>query len=290
MSSQRISRQQLDHIREQLNDRDEALLHALDRHRLLTTRQLASFCFADKQTDTAALRATNRALAKLQSLHLIVALERRIGGVRAGSGSYVWAVAVVGGRLLQLLDAGTDTVRRRRSFEPSAAFLEHTLAVAEVHLRLRAAERRDLIRLSDVQFEPACWRPYLGSGGGLVRLKPDLAAVTETASFEDHWFFEIDLATEPPSRIIQKCLQYQEYQRTGTEQRRLGLFPAVIWIVPTITRRDTLTRRLETELNITDGLFTIITLDQLDDLLTGGPQSVNTQQPQQGGQKGGQTP
>ena len=71
-----------------------------------------------------------------------------------------------------------------------------------------------------------------------MRLKPDLAVVTATAKFEDHWFFEVDLASEPPSRIIRTCLNYQEYRRSGVEQRRLGLFPAVVWIVPTGRRKQ----------------------------------------------------
>ena len=89
--------------------------------------------------------------------------------------------------------------------------------------------------------------------------------------FEDHWFIEVDLATEPPSRIVRACLNYQEYRRSGVEQRRLGLFPAVVWIVPTAQRKLTIQSRLKQHEMISPGLFTIITLDELEGLVQRGP-------------------
>lgn len=242
-------------------------------HRFLTTRQICRLHFADKDTETGALRSANRTLDKLRDLRLLVSLERRIGGVRAGSGAFVWSLAHVGARLLQRTDDVDGQPRRRREFEPSSTFLEHTLAVAEVSLRLTEAARRGAITLLGIQHEPDCWRAYNGAGGGVVRLKPDLAIVTATDQFEDHWFIEVDLASEPPSRIIRTCLNYEEYRRSGVEQRQLGLFPAVVWIVPTVRRQLTLQSRLRQHEMISPGLFTIITLDELEGLLQRGPDS-----------------
>lgn len=287
MTVQRISQKQLRQLAEKLSDRDLEILHQIDDHHFLSTRQIAAFCFTDKTTETAALRATNRTLAKLSGLRLLVPLTRRIGGARAGSGSYVWTLRGPGARLRATQQRGDHATSRRREVEPSRAFLEHTLAVAEVHLRLRDLTWCTPTRLLSVQLEPACWRPYLAVGGGPIRLKPDLAIITETGDYEDHWFVEIDMNTEPPSRLIRKCQQYQDYQYTGIEQRRAGIFPAVLWIVPDLTRRDTLRNRLATDASITPGLFTIITLDALADLITSGPESVNTQDLNPGGSKGG---
>lgn len=267
----RTSRGELEGMAKALGDRDLRILKTLNQHRFLTTRQITTFEFADKPTEIAALRAANRTLAKLSGTRLVAPLERRIGGVRGGSGAFVWSIGTVGARLLQLADAQTESSRRQREIEPSTTFLAHTLAVAEVHLRLRAATRRDNLALRAVQLEPDCWRAYTGTAGGTLRLKPDLAVITESASFEDHWFIEVDMATEPPSRVIRKCEQYQEYLRTGTEQRRLGLFPAVVWIVPSTLRRDTVRQRLSSEPSISTGLFTVITLDELADLISNGP-------------------
>jgi hypothetical protein len=110
----------------------------------------------------------------------------------------------------------------------------------------------------------------VGSGGGTLRVKPDLSLVTATEEFEDYWFLEIDLATEPPSRIIRTCLAYEAYRRSGEEQKRLGLFPAVVWIVPTVKRKGAIESRLVEARDIDSGLFTVITLDELEPLLRRG--------------------
>ena len=270
MSGQRISPRKLEGIRESLADRDMQILASVFAHRLLTTHQICRFHFADKPTETAALRSANRALDKLRGLRLLTALDRRIGGVRAGSGAHVWSLGHIGARLLQRADDVSGLPRRQRKFEPSITFLEHTLAVAEVSLRLTEAARRGDAALLDVQHEPVCWRVYVGSGGGIMRLKPDLAVLTATDEFEDHWFFEVDLATEPPSRVIRSCLNYQEYRRSGVEQRRLDLFPAVVWIVPTARRKETIGAHLQKHENIDQRLFTVITLDELEALIHSG--------------------
>ena len=285
MKHQRISRRQLERISDQLTQRDQAVLVAIDEHRFLTTRQIARFCFDDKPNEIAALRSTNRALAKLTSLALIASLERRIGGVRAGSGSFVWHLTEPGTKFLTVSAQGQESTKRQRSIEPSRTFLEHTLAIAEVHLQLIDHGRDNNLELRHVQLEPECWRSYLNPAGGVLRLKPDLAAVTVSATFEDYWLFEIDLATEPPSRIVRKCLQYQEYRNTGSEQKTLALFPAVVWIVPTTARKDQLLSRLSDESGINTRLFTVITIDQLADLVTAGPEQYRKQM---GGQNGGE--
>jgi len=270
MTGQRVGRRKLEAIRASLADRDLQILVSVATHRFLTTRQICRLHFADKPTETAALRSSNRTLDKLRGLQLLVTLDRRIGGVRAGSGAYVWSLGHIGARLLQRADHVSGRPQRRREFEPSSTFLEHTLAVAEVSLRLSEAANRGGVTLLDVQHEPACWRPYSGPGGGTVRLKPDLAVVTATGEFEDHWFFEVDLATEPPSRVVRACQNYRAYRQTGIEQQRLGLFPAVVWIVPTGRRKEILESRLGQHEALSARLFTVITLDELEALIQHG--------------------
>jgi hypothetical protein len=276
MSGNRVSDRQLAHLREAITERDIQILSSVSDYRFLTTRQICRLHFADKPTQTAGLRSANRALGKLRDLHLLVPLERRIGGVRAGSGAYVWSLGHIGARLLRRTDRAEGLTARKREFEPSTTFLEHTLAIAEVCVRLLEAQDSAKFTLLAVQHEPACWRAYTAAGGGTVRLKPDLAIVTEQGDFEDHWFFEIDLATEPPSRIIRACLSYEAYRRSGSEQRQLGLFPAVVWIVPTTRRKETITAHLGQHASISGGLFTVITLDELESLIESGPTQETT--------------
>lgn len=270
MSRQRIGRRQLEEIRAGLADRDMQIAATVATHRFLTTRQICRFHFTDKLTETAALRSANRTLDKLRELRVLVALDRRIGGVRAGSGAYVWSLGHVGARLLEQAKAAEGLPSRYREREPSITFLKHTLAVAEVSLRLCEAARAGHITILAIQHEPDCWRAYGAPGGGTARLKPDLAVVSATDDFEDHWFFEIDLATEPPSRVVRACLGYQAYHRTGIEQQRLGLFPAVVWIVPSARRKETIERHMKKDKVISVRLFRVITLDELETLLARG--------------------
>jgi len=130
------------------------------------------------------------------------------------------------------VNLGSDSQPRKRNFEPSPHFVNHTLAVSELNVQLMGMAG---IAVVDVQFEPNCWRTYSGN-----TLKPDLYAVTSDGEYEDSWFFEIDLATEAPSRILSKCEQYQDYYRSGVEQSDYGVFPKVVWIIPDSKRRDSL--------------------------------------------------
>ena len=278
MSELRLSRNAVGLIRARLGHLDIVLLGDIERHRYLSTRQIARLHFHSKPTEVAALRATNRALARLSDMRLISPLERRIGGVRAGSGSYVWCLASLGFRILHEAERGDGLPLRRREVEPSLYFLEHTLAIAELHVALVEAERAGLIRLTRLQLEPEAWRPYNSMGGVTFRLKPDMTATTETGDYEDHWFFEVDLGSEAPSRVLRKCQQYEQYLRTGLEQRRLGVFPAVAWIVPDEARRGRLAARIGAEAGLTPGLHRVIRLEDLDDLLQGQVESVNHHQ------------
>ena len=98
-------------------------------------------------------------------------------------------------------------------------------------------------------------------------LKPDLGVVTRTPKFEDVWFFEVDRDTETPARVVRKFFQYQEYRDTGTEQLVLGIFPAVVWVVPNRKRREALRARLSEEQNLNDELFVVIQPDEIGDLI-----------------------
>ena len=279
MTASRLGRRVLDQLKVELSGKDEAILESLARMRFMTTAQLRDLVFGDKRTASAGLRAANRALARLRASGLITALDRRIGGVRAGSGSYVWTLTEGGARLVGTPGEG----RRSRIRQPSRTFLEHHLATAEAVVRLHTAARRTNNRIVAIQAEPECWRFYVGPHGTRMFLKPDLAVTTTSDSFEDHWFFEVDLDTEPPSRIVRKCRQYETYRRTGLEQQRLGVFPAVVWLVPNEARRTQLVEHLK-DAGLDQQLFVVATLEDIPSLITSGAAHfINTT----GGQKGG---
>ena len=271
-------------VSSRLGERDWQILGTVRAFRFLTTRQLARQHFHLADPHAVIPRNANSALQRLRDLGLLVNLERRIGGVRAGSGGHVWQLTDLANRLL-VERLGEESGPRLRPSEPSTTFLDHTLAIAEVVITMQNTDRAG-VEIKQLQLEPACWRTYLGSAGETRTLKPDLASVNQIGGYTDFYFWEVDRATEAPNRVVRKCLQYQQYRATGAEQRLHDLFPAVVWVVPNQRRLEQLTRRLSDEAEIDQRLFTVINLDQLDDLVRLG---VDDFKKRTGGQKGGQS-
>lgn len=254
-SHRRAGRRQLSAVRDSLSARDWQALQAVARHRYLTTRQVEGFCFFGHATPLTAARVARRVLRRLASLRVLVPLERRIGGVRAGSSSFVWRVGPVGDRLLREL----NTAARRRQREPGRLFLDHCLAVADAHLAIVQAHRGGDLELLDAQTEPDCWRPYTGLGGARLVLQPDLYVVTGAGEYEDHWFVEVDRGSEHPQRLLAKCRKYQDYRRTGSEQAEHGSFPLVVWIMHGRAQADRLATAIDDDRDLDERLFRVTT-------------------------------
>lgn len=263
-----LSRQQLEAILAGLSERDTEIIASIQRYRYLLTSQLQRLHFSDASTPTAGLRAASRSLKKLRGLGLIDHLARRIGGVRAGSGAMVWHLTHAGERLIYL--RSQKLTPTKRFFEPSPYFLAHTLAVAEVAVQLTELCRdHHGIELSALQPEPDCWRTYSECGSTLV-LKPDLFAVTLSGRYEDRWFCEIDLDTESPVKVVEKCEKYHRYYRSGLEQKESEVFPLTVWIVPTAERRDRIIAHIRKAFEKQPKLFAVITKDELAYLVQHG--------------------
>jgi hypothetical protein len=257
-----LSRRALRQLADRLSDRDIAVLGSIDHHRFLTARQLETLHFADHATELAGARVCRRVLARLAAERLLTRLERRVGGVRAGSASFVYALGPAGFRLLN--DG------RRRFTEPSALFLDHALAVGDAHVALVEAARADRLGLVHVDVEPRCWRRFVGSGGGRQAIKPDLYVVTASGPFEDCWYLEIDRGTESPAAIGRKCRTYEAYWRTGFEQERLGTFPLVVWVAGDAVRATRLQKVMSGARGLKRELFRVTTTGHFVELLAGG--------------------
>lgn len=107
--SPRTGRRGLDELHRSLSARDLAVLRSVAEHRYLTTGQVEGFHFTGHATAATGRSVTRRMLRRLSALRILTHLDRRIGGVRAGSASFVWRVGPVGSRLLQ---AEASTPRR----------------------------------------------------------------------------------------------------------------------------------------------------------------------------------
>ncbi|TWP34410.1 replication-relaxation family protein [Leekyejoonella antrihumi] len=282
-----MTRSDLVGLQDHLTDSDLQLLRDADKYRLLTTSQIQRLYFDHaRPTPVAAARACNRTLARLRRLHILKALERRIGGVRAGSAGFVWYVGPAGDRLLRLLEPAAG--RGRRNYrEPSRYFVDHTLAIAELAVQTIEAARSSDVEIFDLQTEPDSWQQSLSPRGTVQWLKPDLRLVTANGDYEYHWFLEIDLATEHAPVVLRQCLAYQSFRATGRYQATHDTFPVVVWVVPDEHRRQQLRGWIDADGRLDPRLFTVITANDFLDLIRSGGHDTFTNPG--GGQKGGTT-
>lgn len=266
----RTGQRQLTQILDSMTDRDSRILHSMTAHPFLLTAHVQRLHFRDHASDGAAGRVCRRVLARLSDLRAIEHLERRIGGVRAGSASFVWRLGPVGERLLQQASVRQGGPRLRRK-EPSLHHLDHCLAIAETHLRLLdAGQDGGGFELLRIQTEPSCWRPFAISGGGHGLLKPDLYAVTASADYEDHWFIEVDRGTESLPTLRRKCAIYEQYRCVGREQQDRGVFPLVLWLLPDERRRQQLKDVIDQAQDLDPALYRLATFTDLTRVVTGG--------------------
>ena len=254
-------RARFEQLRESLSERDLEILRSVSQHRFLAAKQLEALHFNDHTSEASGARICRRVLSRLADERVLRRLDRRVGGVRAGSASFVYALGPAGGRVLGHV---------RRTTEPSELFLAHTLAIGDVRVMLQAAERAGTLSISEMEIEPTCWRHFVGPGGARDIVRPDLYLVTAAGDYEDAWFLEVDRGTESPAALSRKCQAYDRYWRSGQEQLRHGSFPLVIWICPNEQRATRIERVIGSARNINRDLFRVTTNERLIALVAEG--------------------
>lgn len=260
-------------LADRLSERDHAVLGSIAEHRFLTVRHVQSLHFAD-HAPTSGIRIARRTLARLRTIGLLGTLERRVGGLRAGSAGLVHYLSDAGHQLLH-------GRRRHRTQHPTERFVNHRLAIADAHIGLGEAHRHQQLLVASVALEPASWRVFAAVGGGRATVKPDMYAETANAAPSDFvhaWFIEVDLGTESIPTVLRKCRDYETYRRSGVEQDRSGGFPRVIWSVTHSNpdraerRRAALREAIANDHSLPDQLFRVIAPQQLIHALQSGGQ------------------
>lgn len=241
-------------LRERLSERDLAILRQVAELRLMSARQIQAIHFPTELHDNelAATRARQRVLTRLCRERLLAPLQRRVGGVRAGSSGLVLALGPVGQRVL------TVNGPRRRAYEPTLRFFDHTLAASQLAVDVGVAARLGLVELLMFQAEPESWREFSGVGGRRV-LRPDAFVALGSGEYELRWFCEIDRASESLPVVIRKCRLYADYYQSGTEQASGGVFPRVCWIVPDETRAERVRAGIARDRTLPARLFFVTT-------------------------------
>lgn len=254
----RVSPAQLARLKETLSDRDRDILGFLAQFRYATTSHLRRRYFTGHTTQDAATRATLRVLDRLLERRLITRLERRVGGHPHGSAAYIWHLDAAGERLTRKANGP-----RRRYADPAWPFLEHTLQITDTAITLHELAAEGDIQVAQLQVEPDAWRSFLTPQGRTAILKPDLFATIATKDYDDHWYLEIDRGTESLPVLLQKCRTYAAYKATGRAQAEHGVFPRVLWMLPTQRRAQRLTTAIAADPALPNRLFSVITPEQL---------------------------
>ena len=254
----------------ELSAKEEQLLKFLLKAKYTTTKQLARLYFTDSMSSSTALRRANLTTKKLNEKGYIRHLDRRIGGVRAGSGSFVWKINTKGMKYLKQKQMNLS-ITRQNNYEPTWHHLEHTLAISEIYVQLTELKNKHSIQSIDsFQFEPNCWRGWLDNHAGRMILKPDCYIEISLDNYLYNYFVEVDKNSESLTRIVNKSKQYIRYFNLNIEQKDTGIFPLVLWVVPDDKRKLAITRRIQEELQDYWELFQVIPLDDFKDVMLGG--------------------
>jgi hypothetical protein len=221
---------------------ERQIVETVARLTLVSGRQLSDLFFylyfsnaSNSAAAPAHARRVRRVLARLVEQRALDRLERRHGGPGGGSSAWVYALGPAGVRLVAYW-AGEGLPRSRTAHEPGMSWTAHTLAVSELYVRLREAERAGRVELLDFDAEPDCWRPYTRLGGAAGVLKPDAYVRLGVGEYEDSFLVEVDLGTEHRGQLTRQHHAYSEYFRAGVEQAKTGVFPGVLWLVPDARR------------------------------------------------------
>lgn len=228
--SEYVSAARLDWLQEHLSERDLAVVRDVARVRLVTGEQLERLHFVDLGGASQAV-VRRRVLGRLVNWRVLATFERRIGGARAGSAGLMYALDVAGQRI------SASDARARRPSLPGVRYVRHVLAVSELYVNLACAARKSELRIDVFEAEPACWWPD-GRGGVL---KPDAYAAVGAAAHTDHWWVEVDLATEHLPTLKRKLMTYADFWRRG----QLGpdeTMPRVLVTVPDTKRYSDVVR------------------------------------------------
>lgn len=267
----RLSHAQLLDIGEALPMPERTLLVTLERFGLLTHAQAGDLLIRGRMTsasDASRARVVRAQLQRLTDLGLLARLQRRIGGFRAGSAGFVYYLGPAGQRLTAYWH-GKGLIRGRYRPEPGSRYVRHRLAVSQLYLDALAASDRGELELLAFDSEPDCWRGYHDAFAGRHLLKPDAFVRIGLGAYEDRWFVEVDLGTESRSVIARKLRAYLAYYRTGEEQARHGVFPRVLLLTSSETRKQALVD-VCAQLPAEDWeLFAVQTLDRFVPFVTG---------------------
>jgi hypothetical protein len=272
MSAARLTAARLQRLAAELPNRYTLPLLHLSRARVLSGGQLDRLLRQPDTAPKAASRARQRAMTHLIGLGLVTRLDRRIGGVRAGSAGYVHVLTPAGYKLAAILTGQQLPGPVRRFRAPGPMFVAHALDIAEIYVQLTESSHARGFRVATFVTEPATWWP-IGNGG---HLRPDAYTALAVPTHRDVWWLEVDRDTESLPRLRDKFRDYLDhatYNGTGPD----GAPPRVLFTTPSQERADAIRVAITNMANPDVAMFTVTTHKQAARLLV---TELHTQTPE----------
>ena len=263
MTATRISPTYVEWVSERLTSRDRQIVEAVNELRLLTGQQIERLFFSDLAPGRSRIASRSRALHRLVAWRVLAALPRRIGGVGRGSSVQAFALDSSGQRLMRerLLETGKPP-RVRRPGPPTERTVRHILAVSEACVALVELARERHFSVEQFQAEPASWWPN-GLGGFI---KPDAYMLLVTGGVRDHWWLEVDLATESLPTVKRQLEAYVDFWDRG----QLGpgeIMPRVVIATTTPERHRALAALASRLVAVPSDLFRVVQIHELAGVL-----------------------
>lgn len=199
-----------------LQARDREIILAVYENRFMRRDQIERLFFSTTS-------ATNQRLMPLYQHRF---LDRLFLPVDVGSSQAVYALDRFGAHVVghHFGAPASQVPWKRRHNRVEWFFLEHTLAVTEANVAMKAvlAEREDVRMLF---WRREAWLateklPDPEGGEKKLIVAPDAFFGLETKLGRSYFFVEADMATETLERFRRKLLAYQQYWKSGAYHRR----------------------------------------------------------------------
>ncbi|WIG58299.1 MAG: hypothetical protein OJF49_001044 [Ktedonobacterales bacterium] len=220
-------------LADRLSDRDWQIIEIVNLLRLVTGQQLERLYF-QSLTGHAREVVRGRVLRRLVRWRVLAVSPRRIGGAARGSAGAAFALGSAGTHLYATRQAAYAARQRvRHPGLPTERTVRHTLAVSELYVSLVEQARLHAASVVSFAAEPACWWPS-GLGG---YVKPDGYTRLALGTVRDHWWIEVDLATESLPTIKRKLSVYLDFVQRG-QLGPHGVVPRVLVSTVSPERRD----------------------------------------------------
>lgn len=259
MTVRRVGPSHTEWVAVRLTNRDWQIVASVNLVRLLTGTQIERLFFYDLAPGRSRVASRSRALQRLVAWRVLVPLPRRIGGAGRGSTGLAFALDSTGQRLVrERLMAADQLPRVRRPGVPTERTVRHILAVSETYVALTEGSRLHGFTLATFQAEPASWWPN-GLGG---YVKSDAYTLLTRDEVLDHWWLELDLATESLPTLKRQLAAYVDFWDRG----QLGpgkIVPRVAIATTTPERRQAISRLVGSFASVPSEFFLVVQIHEL---------------------------